>query len=211
MNDLEQFFYNTIHRPVVKYPQYFDIYHTHLNQFRNISSTLLELGIAGGGSLQMWKSYLGNAATIYGFDSNDGGFIEDQIKFIIGRQDNKEDLESIKSKISSLDIIIDDCSHFSEHQILTFNTLFSHLNNNGIYICEDVYTSYQLPYLKDNKISFVNYIKDLVDILNLGHEIENKEYLKFVNIIKSIHFYSGIVVIEKGSPNASSPIKIGVL
>ena len=46
-------------------------------------------------------------------------------------------------KLKNFDIIIDDGSHQSKHIISSFKFLFSYLNNNGIYVVEDLQTSYQ--------------------------------------------------------------------
>lgn len=42
----------------VKHAHYFDIYHRHLQHFRGKKMHLLEIGVASGGSLQMWKARL---------------------------------------------------------------------------------------------------------------------------------------------------------
>jgi len=40
----------------MKFTHYFDIYHRHLQHFRGKKAHLLEIGVASGGSLQMWKA-----------------------------------------------------------------------------------------------------------------------------------------------------------
>ena len=40
----------------MKHAHYFDLYHRHLQHFRGKKSHLLEIGVASGGSLQMWKA-----------------------------------------------------------------------------------------------------------------------------------------------------------
>lgn len=88
----------------------------------------------------------------------------------------------------------------------TFDCLFPHLSDNGIYICEDLCTSYWPSFggsLKDPN-TYVEKMKDLVDDLN-ADAINAKESQSLVsrdkyyrNNIKSINFFVGLVVIEKG-------------
>ena len=47
----------------MKFAHYFDIYHRHLQHFRGKKAHLLEIGVASGGSLQMWKA--GNSCTFF--------------------------------------------------------------------------------------------------------------------------------------------------
>ena len=46
---------------VVKYRHYFDVYERHLSRFRGRRFKLLEVGIAYGGSVRMWRAWLGEA------------------------------------------------------------------------------------------------------------------------------------------------------
>ena len=69
MNLWHDFLTNTGRR-VDKWTHYFPIYEKHLKDWRNRTLTFLEIGVAKGGSLQMWKRYFGPMATIVGIDIN---------------------------------------------------------------------------------------------------------------------------------------------
>ena len=57
---------------VWKWRHYFNIYERHFARFKGREVHMLEVGIFSGGSLKMWRWYLGDAATIIGIDiSND--------------------------------------------------------------------------------------------------------------------------------------------
>lgn len=60
------------------------------------------------------------------------------------------------------DIIIEDGSHMTSHQQSSLGFFFSFLNPNGIYICEDLHTSYNHSYI-DTSITtlqvFETYLK----------------------------------------------------
>lgn len=55
-------------RMIYKWKHYFPIYERHLAPFVNRPTTLIEIGCGHGGSLQMWKRYLGPHAQIVGID-----------------------------------------------------------------------------------------------------------------------------------------------
>jgi hypothetical protein len=101
------------------------------------------------------------------------------------------------------DIIIDDGSHIMDHQIVTLNRLFKHLNDGGIYIIEDVCTSYWSNYGGGFKkqTSFIEYVKNLIDLLNAQHvpgASPPKELTDMFPNLKSATFYNNVVIIEKG-------------
>src|SRR6202020_1838628 len=111
-------------------------YYHELLKDKNIKR-VLEIGIAGGASLRMWRDYLPNA-DIFGFDIDRKLLIqEDRIKTFYADQSSEQSL--IDAVIETLtpfmfDLIIEDGSHESDDQVLTANTLIEFLSPNGIYI-----------------------------------------------------------------------------
>ena len=113
-------------------------------------------------------------------------------------------LESLINKLKNFDIIIDDGSHQSKHIIKSFNFLFPYLNTNGIYVIEDLQTSY-IPRFGGSrinlkkKLSSMNFLKSLTDSIN--YEKNDKPFFnknKFDGKVKSIFFHQNIVFITKG-------------
>lgn len=107
--------------------------------------TLVEIGVKGGASLRMWKSYFPNAEVIgVDIDPSCETFAEDRIRILIGSQDDPRILEQVLSFSGGApDIVIDDGSHINEHVIASFTYLFSHLRLGGIYAIEDLGSSYE--------------------------------------------------------------------
>ena len=101
---------------------YLDIYHKHFEKNRLDVRTFVEIGILNGSSLKMWKEYFPNA-TIYGIDIDPRckSFEDDRVKIIIGDQNDDDFLNRIKVEIPSIDILLDDGSHITDHQIKTFS------------------------------------------------------------------------------------------
>jgi len=211
LNDLEKLFYEGKHRITARYPHYFEIYDKHFSKFRNLDMCMVELGIGYGGCLQIWKNYFGPKAKIYGADNALQSFPEDQIELIYCRADQRESMAELRQKLPPIDILLDDCSHISSHQIIAFEELFPHLKDYGIYMVEDVYTSYAEPYEGGYKKegSFIEYIKNLIDLNNLGTEMPITSFIQYFKQIRGVYFYSGIVVIEKGPRNVCDPVRTG--
>ncbi len=55
-------------RAVQKWIDYFDAYDRLLSSWRGRDLTFLEIGVQNGGSLMMWRDYLGPRARIIGVD-----------------------------------------------------------------------------------------------------------------------------------------------
>lgn len=202
-NRLEEFFFRENHNPITKWWHYFEIYHQYFSKFVGTHVKMLEIGVCKGGSLQMWRDYFGDKAVITGIDIDENckQHEDDQIHVCIGSQNDIEFLKRTWEQYGPFDIVLDDGSHFMDHQIATFETLFPMLKAGGVYICEDTHTSYWTFFngaLRD-ETTFIEYSKGLVDDINGQHV--KKEYEKFQTrfwgILKGLHFYDSMVVAEK--------------
>ena len=192
-------------------------YMTHLRKFKNKKIKLLEIGVGGdenpnvgGNSLRMWKKYF-PFGKIYSIDIYDKSTLQEKrIKIYQGSQVDKDFLEKTVNEIGVLDIIIDDGSHLNEHIIETFKILFPKLKDGGIYVVEDIQTSYWNDYGGDSKNlsnpkTAMNFFKSLTDCLN-HQEIPDENYMEtyFDKKTISIHFYHNIVFIHKGNNDENS-------
>ena len=202
-NHLIDYFNNNQKRLIHKWEHYFDIYETHFSRFRDKSPIILEIGVFHGGSLQMWKNYFGKGCKIYGLDIEPRckSLEEEDIEIFIGSQTDRDFLRDVKNKIGQVDILIDDGGHTMEQQIITYEELFSLVNDNGVYLCEDLHTSYWHDYgggLRKNG-SFIEYSKKFIDYINSHHWRESSDVdgKPFANSVKSISYYDSVLVIEK--------------
>lgn len=203
MNRLSQYFENEDHRIIDKWSHYFDIYDRYLSKYRNKSIVILEIGVSHGGSLQMWKDYFGDETEIYGIDINPlcKNFEDERIEIFIGSQSDRIFLKDLKNKIPKVDILIDDGGHMMNQQIITFEELFDHVKDNGIYICEDLHTSYWLTHGGGfrRRGTFIEFSKDLIDCIHGWHSRQKNFILtKYSKAIYSLHFYDSMLIIEKG-------------
>ena len=202
VNPLEVYFENNKRRLIHKWMHYFDIYHRHFQRFRGRPVVVLEFGVNQGGSLQMWRKYFGRKAMIYGVDIDprcaelDGR----RTKIFIGDQEDREFLRSIAAEIGKIDVLIEDGGHTMGQQIATFEELYPHLSEDGVFLVEDVHTSYWPRYGGGHQRpdTFMEYAKGLTDQLNAWHSREDGFAVDdFTRTTRSMHFYDSIVVFER--------------
>ena len=202
MNDLEKYFRANKKRLIHKWVHYFDAYDRHFSRFRGKEIVLLEIGVFHGGSLQMWKDYFGDGVKIYGVDIDPRckEYEEENIKIFTGSQSDREFLRELKKEIPPIDILIDDGGHTMEQQIVTYEELFGHVKDNGVYLCEDLHTSYWDKWGGGHRRegTFIEYSKNFIDQLNAYHSKEKSLKVDdFTKSVDSIHYYDSILVLEK--------------
>ena len=184
----EYFLANTKGPGIWKVRHYFDIYHRHFSRFVGKETKLLEIGVYSGGSLKMWRSYLGERSHIYGMDVEPAcrSYEDERITIFIGDQEDRATWKRVLAQTGGIDILIDDGGHTVGQQRVTLEETLPHLNPGGVYLCEDVHGHY-------NK--FAEYAASLVHELN-GVETPSPA---FQSAVFSIHFYPHVVVIEKNA------------
>lgn len=217
MNDLKKYFIENEKNLINKWDHYFEIYDRHFSKYRNKEIVILEVGVSHGGSLQMWKEYFGSKVKIYGVDINPDckKLEEEQIEIIIGSQDDRDFLQKLRKQIPKIDILIDDGGHTMKQQIITFEELFPHIRiDGGVYLCEDLHTSYWKDYGGGYKKydTFIEYSKNFIDYINAWHSLE--EHLlnvdSFTRSTHSLHYYDSILVVEKREMKAPVTEKRGL-
>jgi cephalosporin hydroxylase len=202
LNDLEKYYYTKSHRSVEKLAHYLEIYDRHFQKYRDTECVIVEVGVFKGGSLQMWKDYFGSKCKIIGVDIDESvkQFEEEQISIEIGSQSDREFWKRFKEKYPKVDIFIDDGGHTMEQQIITFEEMFSHISTEGIYLCEDLHTSYWERYGGGYKKpdTFIEYSKNFIDYINAWYS-ENKllQENEYTYSMQSLHYYDSVLVIEK--------------
>jgi len=199
---LRQVFEQHRGRFIGKIDHFFDDYETHFARYRNTPVRLLEIGIDKGGSLELWRSYFGPDAEIHGIDINPAAAAHAPPDAVIhiGSQDDKPFMSQVLSQGRPFDIVIDDASHLMAHQIETFNTVYPAISDNGLYICEDSFTSYWKEYggQLGGKDTFLEYTKGLIDELHAYWASDaDFEPTEFTAITQSICIYSGAVVFQR--------------
>ncbi len=198
---------NTTDKRILEH-NYVQFYEKNFETIRNENLKILEIGIyrpepnSGrlvGASLKTWYDYFPKA-NIYGVDLTDFTDVEnDRIKTTICDQSNREDLENVIKKFGGdFDIIIDDGGHTMEQQLVTLGYMFKYLKNGGIFVIEDLHTSYFAPYAY-NKTNTKN------TALNVLQEFQknNKIYSEFMKEEEMMYLNNNIKKCEINKANIS--------
>jgi limonene-1,2-epoxide hydrolase len=202
-NPLAEYFRTNDGRLIHKWDHYFDIYDRHFSPFRGKPVNVVEFGVSHGGSLQMWRNYFGADARITGVDVDPrcAEFVEDQIEVFIGDQEDRDFLNELAAKVGEIDVLIEDGGHTMGQQIATFEELWPRVRNGGVFLIEDLHTSYWRRYGGGYKRSgtFIEYAKDLIDQQNAWHsrDAETLQVDDYTRSIRGMHVYDSIIVFDK--------------
>ncbi len=190
---------------------------------------LLEIGIGGygtdlgGQSLLAWKAYFPFGRVI-GCDIEEKSFPPARrIATYRIDQSSAIDLARLRAAEGGFDIIIDDGSHLSRHQIFTFQQLFRSLRDGGVYVIEDVQTSYwpcrvgalewdgRHPNDRQFGETCVGYFLELAKYVNhaefLNYDGLSPERLELSQSIVRIGFEHNLIMILKGRNDLPSNLE----
>lgn len=186
-----------------KWAHYFPVYEKHFSRWKNQSLVFWEVGVYGGGSLQMWQRYFGPNAIIIGLDINNRCKEHESpgIHVRIGDQADTKFLASVIEEFGPPDVLLDDASHHMDPTWKLFEFVYPQMPKNSVYMVEDMHTSYWPRWGGgvDVETSFINRSKKLIDELNADHSKGVIEPTEFTRTTASISFYDSIVAFEKGN------------
>lgn len=210
--DLEKLIYDHKGRVVHKWLHYPKVYEKEFGPYRGTDLTFLEIGIFLGGSLELWRKLFGPDASISGIDINPdcAGYVDAPNRAFIGSQADPAFLRSVVAEIGAPDIILDDGSHVANHQRISFETLFPLLKVGGLYVIEDLHTSYWPGFYEGGyrrSGTAIELAKSLIDDMHGWYHNSGSRFVDRSSIA-NIRFYDSIVVIEKGEIAKPQHIKV---
>jgi hypothetical protein len=173
----------------------------------------LEIGVSHGGSLQLWRKFFGPDATIVGIDVDPrcAAFDDDVATVRIGSQNDTDFLTSIVAEIGGVDVVVDDGSHVARDQRAAFATLFPLLSSGGVYVVEDLHTSYWANFGGGyrRRGAFIEVVKNLLDDMHHwyhgnGHRVDLGD-----GAVRSMSLYDSLAFIYKGDPVRPMTIRAG--
>lgn len=207
-----------------KFLHYLRVYDSALREFRSRPIRMLEIGVARGGSLQMWRRYLHRESVIVGIDIDPTTKrFEDPSQGLhvrIGSQQDTSFLYSVVNEHGPFDVILDDGSHMASHMVSTFRYLFPNgLASSGLYMVEDIGANYWVAY-RDTPLSFVDFTKFLIDAMHAHYQVAKGEYnfregdsrrsTAFsvplaTTLIEKVEFYDSIALIHRADERRVLP------
>lgn len=218
LHQLLQRFGSDKHR--LGFHQYGPTYEALFRRLKYRRVKLLEIGIGGdvddigGRSLLAWQAYF-PFGVIVGCDYQDRRALATwHTRIYCCNQGSSEDLTELQMREGPFDVIIDDGSHLNAHQILTFRTLFDSLKDGGLYIIEDVQTSFWPEAVGTVRWDGAHATDASFPATCMGHFLEMAKYLnhaeflqppdinspfvQFMMRIKRIAFEHNLIAVFKG-------------
>ena len=181
----------------IKHTNYFDVYDKLLTNFVGETITFVEIGILDGGSLFMWRDFLGKNARIIGVDLNSEAikWREHGFEIFIGDQSNSQFWVDFFKEIGDIHVLLDDGGHRNDQQIITVRSALPHVLDGGLIIIEDTQTSF-MKFESFRKYSFISFLENKIKSINArSDELDIKRDV-FSNSVHSIEFFTGICVLH---------------
>jgi len=126
---------------------YTAVYTLFFSRFRCQPIRFVEIGIAGGASMLLWRTYFTHKDThIFGFD-RDKNFLQNTLNFglpgiSVGEMDVYEE-ESIRKGLEAtggeLDVLLDDSSHGLVDQVRIIKQGLPFIKSGGLIVIEDIF------------------------------------------------------------------------
>jgi hypothetical protein len=196
-----ELFFSTREETAHKWLHYLPIYDEIFSSLVGSRVRFLEIGVSKGGSLRMWRKFLGEDATIFGVDINGDCSVFDgkyaQVR--IGSQDDPAFMTGVVEEMGGLDVVLDDGSHVASHQRASFDILFGRLSEGGLYVIEDLHTSYW-PKAEGGVRrpgTGIEFLKAKIDEMHRHYYERGLNTPASMPEIESIQFFDSIAVLRK--------------
>ena len=195
---------------------YTKVYAQYFKECRDQPINFLEIGIYEGNSVKFFENYFSHADLNF-IDNKPESikYFSNRSKYFFIDQLDIPALQRFSSEKGPFDVILDDGGHTMTQQISSFLALFPSVKPGGLYVIEDLHTSYWRQFGGSDNLSkadegtTVGFLKGLVDQLNFfGASTWCADPEKFSpgtetlmtyvrDHIESIHFYPSLCIIEK--------------
>ena len=150
---------------------------------------ILELGVARGASLMLWKDAFPNA-TVYGIDRNMKNlkpqFTDDAIHYLKCDINDTKKLNQLAKEHGPFTVIIDDANHDPKSQKQALKVLWPHvesqINRGGMYVIEDLHHNFRDTFKSQ---SILPTLTEMIDDIYTSNEV------------RDVSFHPNIVFIRK--------------
>ena len=187
---------------VHKWHHYLPLYDRYFSRYRGTPVKFLEIGVNNGGSLQMWRRYLGPDAVLCGIDINPdcAQYDGQSARVRIGSQDDPDFLRKVVEEMGGVDVVLDDGSHQMPHVEASLRVLFPLLSMGGTYMIEDMHTAYSRRFGGGFRArsNFFNTVRNMIDDMHSWYHKKGSLALpELGQEFDGLHVHDSIVVIDK--------------
>lgn len=156
-----------------KYESYGPVYNQIFFDLRNNPRpTILELGIASGGSLQTWRALFGDEAVVAGADMNPGSseLVQSGFEILIGDQEQSEFWDQVEERFpSGLDLVVDDGGHSNPQQMMTLLRGIPLVKPGGWIVVEDLHASWMKSFGNPSRYSTWELLSQMLQVQQRDH------------------------------------------
>jgi hypothetical protein len=187
-----------------KVSAYFPAYVQLFDRLRGTKCVFVETGVLNGGSLFMWREWLGPDARIIGIDLNPAAKKWEQAGFeiFIGDQGDRQFWRETLPRIGRFDVLLDDGGHRAFQQMVTASEALRFATHPCQIVIEDTFTSFMKDFGGPSRHSFLEYAKAATDCLTgrafhlyprrIVQAFNNAAVADFSNVV-DIQFFTGMV------------------
>lgn len=196
-------------RRSIKLDTYFPAYERLFSPFRDRAVTFVEVGVLGGGSLEMWRRYLGDRARIIGIDFNEQAksLERDGFEIFIGSQSDPEFWRRFFAIVGDVDVILDDGGHTTLQQVTTLAECLPRIRDGGLVVVEDVHSSYLPQFGNPSSGSFASMVSRWSEAIHRRY-FDEPSPGTFAQAVHSIEVYSSIVAFYVDRRLCRRPTKV---
>ena len=163
--------------------------------------------------MQLWREYFGQEATIFGIDIDENCAQFDGLagQVRIGSQDDPEFLRSVVAEMGGVDVILDDGSHHMDHIPKSLDALYPLLSEGGIYMIEDLHTSFweQFGGGLRSEGNFFRKVSSIVEDMHHWYHGTKPSNPSLFNAVTGVHIHDSVVVFEKNQSHRPAHSRVG--
>ncbi len=192
-------YFKKSYRLSLKWDSYFLVYDQIFKKYKKKKIKFVEIGVANGGSLFIWRKLFGKNAKIIGIDANPYSkkLSKYGFKIYTGDQSDPEFWKKFFKKEGKIDVILDDGGHKNLQQISTVHYTLPYIKNGGMIVVEDMATSYlKKEFYNPSKYSFVNFCNKIIEFINYRSGLVQKTMNTYSKKVYSIEFFDSIAVLN---------------
>jgi SAM-dependent methyltransferase len=152
--------------------------------------SVLEIGVANGGSLQTWRTLLGPGARIIGADLNERALAmqDEGFEVVLADSGTDEGWAELHSRFAgAIDVLVDDGGHTNRQQILSVLNGIELVRDGGWIVLEDVHASFMREFGNPSSFSTARFLSELGSDFHRAHPRSSRAP-KRPNLVDSIAY-----------------------
>jgi cephalosporin hydroxylase len=186
-----------------KYTSYLKAYKDLMGNLNSSPKVIVEIGIANGGSLELWRRVFGDQVRIIGIDLNPQAIKLRNLGYevLIADMGTSAGWNKLQDLLGNekITILIVDGGHTNPQQIFSITRGIPLLAPGGYCFIEDLHSAFMADFGNPSRFSSWNFLAELSEDFQKNHfkVLKTVQFPKLINQIESFHFYLSLCAIKK--------------